>query len=139
MKMLRTTNYQLYHAQREVIRHYNRTLLHLYNISYQQYLVLMVLNEADHMPVLKLGERLAFQSGTITPIIKKMEAAGLVKRNRKAEDERIVLVSMADKGLALIKEIQHIPEKMLSNTALTMEEYRRLMFLTHKITHNLEE
>ncbi|TDL98988.1 MarR family transcriptional regulator [Macrococcus brunensis] len=139
MNKLSSLDYYLYHAQRQMIKYYNRILLKPYDLSYQQYLVLMVLNESDGMPVLKLGERLAFQSGTITPIIKKMEIADLVSRSRSSEDERIVLVHLASKGKDLIEQINQIPEEMLVHSGITYADYKHLMYLTNKIANNIEE
>lgn len=139
MNKISSLDYHLYHAQHQLIKYYNRVLLKPYHLSYQQYLVLMVLNESDGLPVLKLGERLAFQSGTITPIIKKMELAELVIRIRSSEDERIVLVHLTSKGKALIEQINKIPEDMLVHSGISHADYKHLMYLTDKITKNLEE
>ncbi|GGB00781.1 MarR family transcriptional regulator [Macrococcus hajekii] len=138
MNKLSTVDYHLYHGQREMIKHYNRNLLKSYGISYQQYLVMMVLSEHHDMPVLKLGEKLAFQSGTITPILKKMEADELVIRSRSETDERVVMVSLAKTGQALLEDIQHIPDEMFKDSKVTIEEYKRLMYLMNKIVHNIE-
>jgi len=139
MNKLSSLDYYLYHAQRQIIKYYNRILLKPYDLSYQQYLVLMVLNESDGMPVLKLGERLAFQSGTITPIIKKMETAGLVSRSRSCQDERIVKVHLASKGKELIEQINKIPEEMLVHSGITYTDYKHLKYLSDKISNNIEE
>ena len=139
MNKISSLDYHLYHAQHQLIKYYNRVLLKPYQLSYQQYLVLMVLNESDGLPVLKLGERLAFQSGTITPIIKKMELAELVTRIRSCEDERIVLVHLTSKGKTLIEQINTIPEEMLVHAGISYADYKHLMYLTDKITNSLEE
>ncbi|UOB20991.1 MarR family winged helix-turn-helix transcriptional regulator [Macrococcus armenti] len=130
-------DYQLYLVQREIIKKYNRDFLKKYSLSYQHYLVLMVLSEFQALPVLQLGEKLSFQSGTITPIVKKMEANGLVERRRISSDERVVEVILTNKGTELIKSISEIPLDMLSSSKLTMEEYHQLMHLSKKLTESM--
>jgi len=130
-------DYQLYLVQREIIKKYNREFLKKYSLSYQHYLVLMVLSEYDALPVLQLGEKLSFQSGTITPIVKKMEANGLVERRRMSSDERVVEVILTKKGTELIKSISEIPLNMLASSKLTMEEYQQLMHLSKKLTESM--
>lgn len=130
-------DYQLYLVQREIIKKYNRDFLKKYSLSYQHYLVLMVLSEYDCLPVLQLGEKLSFQSGTITPIVKKMEANGLVERRRMSSDERVVEVILTNKGTELINSISEIPLNMLSRSKLTMEEYQQLMHLSKKLTESM--
>ncbi|UBH09113.1 MarR family winged helix-turn-helix transcriptional regulator [Macrococcus armenti] len=132
-----TLDYQLYLVQREIIKKYNRDFLKKYSLSYQHYLVLMVLSEFQALPVLQLGEKLSFQSGTITPIVKKMEANGLVERKRISSDERVVEVILTNKGTELIKSISEIPLDMLSSSKLTMEEYHQLMHLSKKLTESM--
>ncbi|TDM12221.1 MarR family winged helix-turn-helix transcriptional regulator [Macrococcus lamae] len=129
--------YRLYLVQREVIKYYNRIKLKPYNLSYQHYLVLMVLLESGPTPVLQLGEKLAFQSGTITPIIKKMEARGLIERERMKQDERIVQMRLTDEGHELIIQLNHIPEEVLAFSSLTPREYTTLMHITRKIVSNM--
>ncbi len=137
MKNDSSVAYRLYLAQREIIKYYNRNKLKPYELSYQHYLVLMVLVENGPIPVLQLGEYLAFQSGTITPIIKKMESRGLIERERLKKDERIVLVQLTEEGRELIKQLNHIPEEMLDVSRLTTKEYTTLMQITRKIVRNM--
>lgn len=132
-----TTDYKMYYIQRKIIKLYNNHLLKSYDLSYQHYLVLMVLSEHDALPVLQLGEKLSFQSGTITPIIKKMEANGLISRVRSHMDERIVNVELTQKGKQLCSELTHIPEQLFQASELTKEEYEQLMKLTRKVVNNM--
>lgn len=132
-----TLDYQMYLAQREIIKFYNRYLLKEHQLSYQHYLVLMVLHEEKVMPVLQLGERLAFQSGTITPILKKMEARGIVSRHRSDKDERVVMIQLTSEGEALVKKLFDVPLKMVKFSKLNHEEYERLMTLSKKIIENV--
>ena len=132
-----TLDYQLYLVQREIIKKYNRELLKSYSLSYQHYLVLMVLDEHNVLPVLQLGERLAFQSGTITPIVKKMEANGLVERRRMSSDERVVEVILTEKAKKLIEPLKDIPLNMYMSSDLSVEEYQLLIKLSKKLSDNM--
>lgn len=132
-----TIDYQMYLAQREIIKFYNRNLLKQNQISYQHYLVLMVLHEEKVIPVLKLGERLAFQSGTITPILKKMETRGIIARHRSVEDERIVMVELTESGEALVQKLINTPYEMLKASQLEISEYHALMKYAKKIVANV--
>ncbi|MEE1106447.1 MarR family winged helix-turn-helix transcriptional regulator [Macrococcoides canis] len=132
-----TLDYQLYLVQREIIKKYNREFLKSYSLSYQHYLVLMVLDENNALPVLQLGEKLAFQSGTITPIVKKMEANGLVERRRMSSDERVVEVILTEKAKKLIESLKETPLNMFMSSNLTFEEYQLLMKLSKKLTDNM--
>ncbi len=75
-----------------------KPLLDRLGLTYPQYLVMLVLWERDGVPVKDIGERLFLDSGTLTPLLKRLEAAGLVKRTRSTEDERQVLVALTPKG-----------------------------------------
>lgn len=132
-----TLDYQLYLIQREIIKKYNRQFLKSYSLSYQHYLVLMVLDEYNALPVLKLGEKLAFQSGTITPIVKKMEVNGLVERRRMSSDERVVEVILTEKAKKLIESLKETPLNMYMSSNLTVEEYQLLMKISKKLTDNM--
>ncbi len=132
-----TLDYQLYLVQREIIKKYNRELLKSYSLSYQHYLVLMVLDEHNVLPVLQLGERLAFQSGTITPIVKKMEANGLVERRRMSSDERVLEVILTEKAKKLIEPLKDIPLNMYMSSNISVEEYQLLIKLSKKLSDNM--
>lgn len=130
-------DYQMYLAQREIIKFYNRNLLKEKQLSYQHYLVLMVLHEEKVMPVLQLGERLAFQSGTITPILKKMESRGVVSRHRSETDERIVMIQLTEEGESLVKDLVKVPLQMFRNSKLEIEDYKKLMAYSKKVVQNV--
>lgn len=133
-----TLDYKMYFIQRQIIKLYNNQYLKQHTLSYQHYLVLMVLSEYGPLHVLQLGEKLSFQSGTITPIIKKMEASGLIARHRSVEDERIVDVALTPAGEALCNDLANIPEEIFKVSALSEEEYQQLMYLTRKVVANMQ-
>lgn len=130
-------DYQMYLAQREIIKFYNRNLLKDKQLSYQHYLVLMVLHEEKVMPVLQLGERLSFQSGTITPILKKMEARGIVSRHRSDADERIVMIQLTEEGESSVRDLFKVPFEMFKVSKLEVEDYKKLMAYSKKIVDNV--
>ena len=102
-EMLRLDNqlcFPLYAASRKIVRMY-RLLLEPLGLTYTQYITMMALWERDGVTVGELGQRLYLDSGTLTPLLKKMEAAGLVERHRGTEDERQVVITRTSDGRAL--------------------------------------
>ena len=95
--------FPLYAAAREVTKLY-RPYLDALNLTYTQYITMMVLWENRSCSAKKLGEKLYLDSGTLTPVIKSLEQKGFVKRSRSAVDERVLMVEVTDKGFALREE-----------------------------------
>lgn len=125
---LKITNqlcFPLYAASREVIKAYKPFLDEL-DLTYTQYIAMMVLWERKSVIVKEMGAMLYLDSGTLTPLLKKMEAKGLVTRTRSAEDERNLVVSVTEKGMELREKALDIPEKMRACSKLTNEEARAL-------------
>src|SRR3981189_2638419 len=92
-----------------------KPLLDKLGLTYPQYLVMMVLWERDGVPVKDIGEKLFLDSGTLTPLLKRMEAADLVKRTRSTEDERQVLIALTPHGHALREQARAVPQAMLAS------------------------
>src|ERR1700682_987046 len=86
-----------------------RKLLRELGVTYPQYLVLLVLWERDQLMVSEIGERLFLDSATLTPLLKRMEASGLVARTRAASDERQVIITLTRQGRALKSQAQEVP------------------------------
>ena len=101
--------FPLYAATNLLNRLYGPVLKPL-GLTYPQYLVMLVLWEEEPQTVGALGARLYLDSGTLTPLLKRMEAAGLVSRTRVAEDERRVLIGLTERGRALRADALHVPE-----------------------------
>ena len=101
--------FPLYAATNLLNRLYGPVLKPL-GLTYPQYLVMLVLWEDEPQTVGSLGARLYLDSGTLTPLLKRMEAAGLVSRTRDAEDERRVLIGLTERGRALRADALHVPE-----------------------------
>src|SRR5947209_6616566 len=93
-----------------------KPLLERLGLTYPQYLVMLVLWERDGVAVKDIGERLFLDSGTLTPLLKRMEQAGLVKRTRSSEDERQVLVALTAQGQALKDKARAVPMSILASS-----------------------
>jgi len=99
-----------------------KPLLDRLGLTYPQYLVMLVLWERDGVPVRDIGERLYLDSGTLTPLLKRLEAAGLIKRTRSTEDERQVLIALTPQGQALREKARTVPQSILAASACSIAE-----------------
>lgn len=124
--------FPLYACAREVIRQYKPFLDEL-DLTYTQYIAMMALWETGTMSVKALGERLFLDSGTLTPLLKKMEGKGLLTRSRDAQDERCLIVTLTPKGTALKERALSVPAKMAKCTKLSAEDAVQL----HRILHSM--
>jgi DNA-binding MarR family transcriptional regulator len=103
-----------------------KPLLDRLGLTYPQYLVMLVLWERDDVPVKDIGERLFLDSGTLTPLLKRLEAAGLIKRTRNKDDERQVLIALTAQGEALREQAKMLPEAILAASACSIGELSAL-------------
>ncbi|MDM8002793.1 MAG: MarR family transcriptional regulator [Bacteroidota bacterium] len=103
--------FPVYAASRLITREYQPFLDSL-GITYPQYLVLMILWEEDCLPVNDIAKKLILNTNTITPLLKRMEKDGIIRRKRSGEDERKVIVQLTEKGRALQEEAAQIPEQI---------------------------
>ena len=117
--------FALYSASLAMTKLY-KPLLEAIGLTYPQYLVMLVLWEGDRLTVSELGERLYLDSGTLTPLLKRLETAGLLARLRDAEDERRVRITLTQAGRALRAEAQKIPACVLQSTQCTLPELQAL-------------
>ncbi|WP_407177690.1 MarR family winged helix-turn-helix transcriptional regulator [Bradyrhizobium sp. STM 3562] len=99
-----------------------KPLLDRLGLTYPQYLVMLVLWERDDVPVKEIGERLLLDSGTLTPLLKRLEAAHLIKRTRSAEDERQVLIALTPHGQALRDKARTVPQAILAASGCSIGE-----------------
>lgn len=99
-----------------------KPLLDRLGLTYPQYLVMLVLWEHDDVPLKDIGERLFLDSGTLTPLLKRLEAADLVNRTRSTEDERQVLIALTPKGQALREKARAVPQAILASSACSLGE-----------------
>ena len=103
-----------------------KPLLDRLGVTYPQYLVMLALWERDGVPVKDIGERLFLDSGTLTPLLKRLEAARLVKRARSREDERQVLVALTPQGQALKEKARGVPPAILAASGCSIGELAAL-------------
>lgn len=123
--------FPLYAASKEVVRRY-KPFLDEIGLTYTQYIAMMVLWERNSLNVKELGEKLFLDSGTLTPLLKKLEVQGLVKRLRSSADERNLEVTVTAQGAALKEKARDIPKKMMSCISLKEDEARTLYALLYK-------
>ena len=124
--------FPLYACSKEIIRQYKPYLDQL-DLTYTQYITMMVLWENQSMTVKDLGNCLYLDSGTLTPLLKKLEAKGLVTRSRSRKDERNLIVTITDEGMALRDKALFVPEEMAKCIELTPEEAGFLYRILYKI------
>lgn len=131
--------FPLYAAGRAVTRRYT-VLLAEVGLTYPQYLCLLALWEHDGpMSVGELGEQLRLDSGTLTPVLKRLEAAGHVVRRRDAADERRVLLDVTDAGWALREQVADVPERLMASLGLPLTKARQLRSLLDELIASLDE
>ena len=124
--------FPLYACAKETVRLYKPYLDEL-DLTYTQYITMMVLWEHEKLTVKELGKKLYLDSGTLTPLLKKLEAKGLLKRERSKEDERNLFISLTDEGVAMKDKALHIPYDMAKCVELDMEERVVLYKLLYKL------
>ncbi|GIO11760.1 MarR family transcriptional regulator [Cohnella xylanilytica] len=138
MKLDQQFCFAVYACAREITKLYHPLLKDL-GITYTQYITLLALWEKDRVTVKELGGRLYLDSGTLTPLLKKLEASGYVTRTRDPEDERNVLIELTEEGRALKLKACHIPAKLFEQAGASVEEIlavrEQMTSLLHKI-HN---
>ena len=138
LKLKNQICFPLYVSSKEVIRRY-KPLLDEVNLTYTQFIVLLVLWEERSINVNDLGKRLFLDSGTLTPLLKKLEIKGYITRNRSKHDERNVIITISEEGLSLKDKCINIPSKVYSNIGLNSSELQTLYKLLYKIISNVEQ
>lgn len=129
--------FPLYSAANAVIRTY-RPLLDKLDLTYSQYLVMMVLWETDGISVKDLGARLYLDSGTLTPLLKRLESKGFVVRGRSETDERVRVLKLSEAGANLKAEALTVPESMKCHIQLELDELIQLKKLCEKLINTLK-
>lgn len=128
--------FALYAASRALTSLY-RPVLDELGLTYPQYLVLLVLWERGSVPVRELGAALHLDYGTLTPLLKRLEAHGIVRRERSASDERSVLITLTGQGTALQDRARSVPALAGHATAMERAELDQLLALLRKLTVNV--
>lgn len=130
--------FPLYAASREVIKQY-RPFLDKLDITYTQYIAMMVFWEEKKITVKDLGKKLFLDSGTLTPVLKSLEIKGFVKRYRSTDDERILIVEITEDGEALKEKAKDIPHKVAACVKLDTKEAMQLYTLLYKVLGMVQE
>jgi DNA-binding MarR family transcriptional regulator len=126
------------HAASRAFNGVYRVILKDLGLTYPQYLVMLVLWEHGDLPVKKLGEHLRLDSGTLSPLLKRLEAAGLVRRERSVRDERSVEVRLSEEGAALRERALQVPRRIAAATGFDVDEIRALRTRLDELTTALD-
>lgn len=124
--------FPLYACSREIVKRY-KPFLDQIDLTYTQYIVMMVLWEEKSVNVKELGARLYLDSGTLTPLLKKLESKGLLTRTRSDKDERNLIVTLTEAGEQLKEQAVEIPMQIAGCTNLTAEEGVMLYRILYKM------
>ena len=128
--------FPLYACAREVVKKY-KPFLDKINLTYTQYITMMVMWERKELNVKELGEYLYLDSGTLTPVLKKLESKGYITRTRSKDDERNLLVRLTEQGGKLKEQAVEIPMQLEKCVKLTLEEAKELYKLLYKMLDNM--
>ena len=129
--------FPLYVCSKEIIKKY-KPFLDEIDLTYTQYLTMMVLWKEKEINVKKLGEKLFLDSGTLTPVLKKLESKGYIKRNRAKDDERNLVITITKQGNELKEKAKEVPIKIGKCVNLTEEEAVQLYKILYKILENFK-
>lgn len=130
--------FPLYACSKEITRRYKPFLSKL-DLTYTQYITMMVLWETRELSIKELGDKLFLDSGTLTPLLKKLESKGYLTRNRSVKDERNLIIKITDKGMALREEALAVPQEIRSCVSLTDDEAAALFKLLHNFMNTIEQ
>ena len=135
MKLANQLCFPLYAAARHVTGLYTPVLKPL-GLTYTQYIVFLVLWEKDGLTVGEIGEKLLLDNGTLSPLLKKMEQAGHVRRERSREDERVVVITLTEAGRTLREKAKDVPAKVAGCIDLPPEKAQALYGLLYELLEN---
>lgn len=124
--------FPLYAVSKEIVRRY-KPFLDEIDLTYTQYITMMVMWENKKMSVKELGKKLFLDSGTLTPLLKRLEQKGLLTRQRNSQDERVLMVSITPAGEKLKAQAVLVPEKMMGCVPLEPEDAKNLYCILHKM------
>ena len=132
LKLQNQLCFPLYAASREIVKRYH-PYLSQFDLTYTQYIVMLVLWEQKTCTVKALGEKLFLDSGTLTPVLKSLQQKGYLKKHRLEQDERVVEVEITKQGMELREQVKNVPEKLSSCMRLSSEEAAILYRLLYKL------
>ena len=131
--------FSLYNAQRQVNRYYSNKVFKKYNLTYPQFLVLTILWDESPVNVKKVVTELALDTGTVSPLLKRMEQVDLIKRERSEVDHREVFIHLTDKSEKIRPELSSASEKVATASSLSLEEVDELNRLLGKVIDAFNE
>ncbi len=138
LKLQNQVCFPLYACSKELIRQYGPFLKEI-NLTYTQYIVMMVLWEREEVSSRELAECLYLDYGTLTPVLKRLQSAGYITRERSAEDERLLSVALTRRGRELKEKAVRIPPAVASLMGLEADEFETLYKLTYKALRHMEK
>lgn len=124
--------FPLYALSREIIKLY-KPYLDQFNLTYTQYIAMLVMWEEEKIVFKELGKKLHLDSGTLTPVLKKLESMGLIIKYRSKEDDRIVIIELTESGKQLKDEVIGIPEKVFCESGISEEDAVQFKYYLDKI------
>ena len=137
LKLCNQVCFPLYACSKELVRQYGPYLKDL-DLTYTQYITMMVMWEKEEVSSRDLAECVHLDYGTLTPVLKRLEQAGYITRERSAEDERLLTLKLTAEGRKLKDKAVHIPSEMAKKVGLSPEEFKTLYTLTYKALMNME-
>lgn len=132
LKLVNQVCFPIYVLAKEMVNHY-RPLLEELDLTYPQYLVMLVLWEEEKQTVGQLGEKLQLDNGTLTPLLKRLEQKGYVSRTRNEKDERVVNIMCTDSGIAIRDKACGIREQLLASMEIVPSDLLALKEIVNKI------
>ena len=136
LKLKNQLCFPLYVCSKEIIKRY-KPFLDEIDLTYTQYITMMALWENNNINVKDLGEKLYLDSGTLTPLLKKLEVKGYIKRNRAKKDERNLIISITEEGLRLKEKANKIPLKMGNCIKLKEKDAKDLYRILNELLFNM--
>lgn len=140
-QMLKLDNqlcFALYVCSKEIIRKY-KPILDPLGITYTGYITMLALWEKDDITVKELGKKLYLDSGTLTPLLKKLESSGFIERSRSQSDERNVFIKLTEEGRNLKSKAEHVPQDLICSTDLNMDNAAKLLSRLHILMEQIQE
>ena len=137
LKLSNQICFPLYASGKEIVRRYQPYLEKL-DLTYTQYIVLMVLWEKDHLSVKEIGAKLYLDSGTLTPLINKLIKKGYIQKEKSPVDERELIISLTSDGIELKEKAKEIPPLIAKKVKLTQKEAKTLYTLLYKLLDGFE-
>ena len=138
LKLNNQVCFPIYTLSKEVTNHY-RPILNELDLTYPQYLVLLVLWEKDKQSVSEIGAKLNLDSGTLTPLLKRLELKNLIERNRSQTDERIVTITLTNEGKRKQEKAEQIPSLMANSLNISTEDLEQLKLMIEQVIKQIKK